>query len=292
MNFDQLNTFLAVSELGSYQKASELLYLSQPAITHRINQLEDELGVTLFIRGKKEIRLTQEGTIFMKHAESIMQSFSQVFSDLELFKRTARGKLSMACSRLYSAYIMPHILNPLIERFPDIEIMMRSVPTKEALTGLDESIYDFVIMRYSVHRPDLVFHLIREEKFFLAVAKNHRFAMQEKVSIKEVLKEPLILPQKGTQVRELFDMSLSKYGTDYYVQHESDEVELTKNLTSNGLGLTFLVKSANEMNPVPLAFVDLEEEPFPLRPTYLVHKKGELNPQKELYIDTIKEIWK
>ncbi len=44
-------------------------------------------------------------------------------------------------------------------------------------------------------------------------------------------------------------------------------------------------------NPVPLVFVDLEEEPFPLRPTYLVHKKGELNPQKELYIDTIKEIW-
>jgi DNA-binding transcriptional LysR family regulator len=292
MNFDQLKTFLMVYQLGNYQKASKMLYLSQPTITHRINQLEAELEVNLLLRGKKELKLTHEGIIFMKHAENIIHSFAQMIRELELYKKTVNGKLSIACTRLYSAYIIPQILTPLINQFPNVEISMQAVLTNDAFSGLIEGLYDFAITRYSIKHPDLIFLLLREEKIFLAVPSQHPFSGMEKVSINAVLKEPLILPRKGTQLRELLDLSLSKYMTPCTVNHETDEVELIKHLVSQGSGVSFLVKSCNEMNPKPLSFVDLEEDPFPLRPTYLVYNKNTLSQEKELYIHFINELWK
>ncbi|GFN30070.1 LysR family transcriptional regulator [Paenibacillus xylaniclasticus] len=293
MNFDQLQTFIVVCNHGSYHKASGELFLSQPTITHRINQLEEELGAVLLIRSRKELKLTPEGKIFLKHAKTVLDSMANGIVELTSYKNKKINKLNIACTRTYSAYLVPRIMNIFLKHYSDVEVSLHAISTRKAIAGLIEERYHFSFARYSFEHSELEFRLLDQEPVYVVTSHNHPFAQKKRLSIHDVLEEPLIMPTEGSQSREFLQKTINKYPVPYKIRYETDDIELIKHLIMKGAGISFLEGScvAQEVNNKQLAVHRLEEDPFPLRPTYLVFKQGAEMLQAEPYIKSIIDLW-
>lgn len=137
MEFRQLEYFLAVKNAGSFTRAAEHLYVSQPAVTSAIRSLESELGITLFDRSQGKASLTAEGRIFSAHVEEIMKGVVTTIRDMDAMKSLSSGTLAIGISSFLS---LPSVLS-LIARFlsdhPGIECRVQEGPA-EAVAALLE----------------------------------------------------------------------------------------------------------------------------------------------------------
>lgn len=130
MNLDQLITFLKVYQLGSFLEAAKQMYLPQPTISHRITQLEKEMGKPLLIRGKGTVRLTEEGKVLLPYARSIANAVQEAHEAVTSVEKGAIGKLSIGCSNPFTNCILPDALDSFITVYPNISIQVRSYPLR------------------------------------------------------------------------------------------------------------------------------------------------------------------
>ncbi|WP_443137354.1 LysR family transcriptional regulator [Piscibacillus sp. B03] len=122
MELSWMKTFVTVADLGNFRKASEALYVSQPTVTVHIKALEKELGVTLFERGKRFVRLTEEGRIYLEQARQLLSLHQEGLAKIHSYAQGYRRALKLAISPLIADTIMPFVLKKYLEENPDLEV--------------------------------------------------------------------------------------------------------------------------------------------------------------------------
>lgn len=290
MTLDQIKTFIAIYRLGSYLKAAEYLYMPQPTLTHRINQLEKELGKSIFIRGKGRIRLTEEGKAFLPYAEKAIEALDQGKRTVENIKNGLMGKLTIGSSVAFSAYVLPEIIDSFIELFPDININVISSTSDEVIKAIKDKKFQLGITKYSINDSQLTFKLINNEHIFLIVAKDHPFARKTSpLSLQSILQEPLILYPEGTQYRETLEFTLNQLNVPYYVKYETSNLELITHLIQINAGVSFFAPSYMRKSLLnkEVKKVMIKNNPLPMRQTFLVYRHNELNSLDHLFIEHI-----
>ncbi|MDP4156772.1 MAG: LysR family transcriptional regulator, partial [Bacillota bacterium] len=131
MELAWLNTFLTAAQCGNFRKSAELLYISQPSVTVHIKQLENELGVQLFERDKKKMRLTEEGKRYFEHAKRLIETYQNGLDDLQSFKQGYKTKLSLAISPLLVDTILPFVLKTYLNNNPQVEVSVKIVESTD-----------------------------------------------------------------------------------------------------------------------------------------------------------------
>ncbi|WP_261753323.1 LysR family transcriptional regulator [Tenuibacillus multivorans] len=137
-----MKTFVKVAELGNFRKASESLYVSQPTVTVHIKALEKELGVTLFKRGKRFVRLTEEGRIYLPHAKQLLDMHQLGLENIQSFAQGYRKKLRLAISPLIADTIMPFVLNNYLEQNPEVEISIEIMESAQIERAVSDEVVD------------------------------------------------------------------------------------------------------------------------------------------------------
>jgi DNA-binding transcriptional LysR family regulator len=290
MNLEQISTFLSVYQIGSYTKAAELLYLPHPTISHRISQLEKDLGKSLLIRGKRSIKLTEEGKAFLPHAQRILGDLQKGKEAVQRIGQGATGTLSIGCNNSF-AHALPEIMDSFTAEYPNISIKVYCYPTKELIRMMKNQLFQLCITRYTSNDSEIVYHPVQNEQTKLFVSPEHHFANRGCVSLDEISKEPLITFTSVSQYRKIIDLTLSQFNLTYQAKYETNNLQLMKHFVKRNMGVCLVgnLSMRKEVEQKELVQLEIEHNPFPSTQIFVACLNKELNSLDYLFIKHFEE---
>lgn len=203
----RLRVFQSVARNLSFTKAAGELYITQPAVTRHIKELESEFEVKLFDRVGNKIQLTQAGQIFQRYADSILALHNELNFELHQLSGTYEGNLRIGASTTISQYVIPPMLARFHERYPEINLSLASGNTEFIEQQLLNSQIDIGIVEGKPGNPDIRYvPFLNDELFVFASAQNRRIPAS--VSNDEFLKLPLVLRERGSGTLEIIERNL------------------------------------------------------------------------------------
>ncbi|KQL36262.1 LysR family transcriptional regulator [Bacillus sp. FJAT-25509] len=236
MNIENIEAFIYVCQLGSFNKAAEALYLSQPSVTARIQSLEREIDIKLFHRNGNKISLTEKGEYFFPHAQKILQSFQE--AKYGLHQVTIPYELVIGSALSISNNVLPKILPAFKSEFKDVKIKIMTGHSKDILHKVINKEVDFGIVRTETH-PQVESIRLYNDPISLFVPRNHAF-LKEKVTIEHVSKHPLIFFDYGSMDWLMIHRLFSSNDLNPNISIEVDNMETAKKLVIQGMGISFL----------------------------------------------------
>ncbi|AFQ09205.1 LysR family transcriptional regulator [Bacillus pacificus] len=237
MNIENIEAFIYVCQLGSFNKAAEALYLTQPSVTARIQSLEREINIKLFHRNGNKISLTEKGEYFFPHAQKILQSYQEAKYGLQ--QVTIPYDLVIGSALSISNNILPEILPGFKSEFKDVRIKIVTGHSQDILQKVINKEVDFGIVRTETH-PQVESIRLYNDPIGLFVPRNHIFLKEEKVTIEHVSKQPLIFFDYGSMDWLMIHRLFSSNDVSPNIFLEVDNMETAKNLVIQGMGISFL----------------------------------------------------
>ncbi|HFK1764785.1 LysR family transcriptional regulator [Bacillus wiedmannii] len=237
MNIENIEAFIYVCQLGSFNKAAEALYLTQPSVTARIQSLEREINIKLFHRNGNKISLTEKGDYFFPHAQKILQSYQEAKYGLQ--QVTLPYDLVIGSASSISNNILPEILPGFKSEFKDVRIKIVTGHSQDILQKVINKEVDFGIVRTETH-PQVESIRLYNDPIGLFVPRNHLLLKEEKVTIEHVSKQPLIFFDYGSMDWLMIHRLFSSNDVSPTIFLEVDNMETAKNLVIQGMGISFL----------------------------------------------------
>ncbi|WP_028402223.1 LysR family transcriptional regulator [Ectobacillus panaciterrae] len=237
MNIENIEAFIYVCQLGSFNKAAEALYLAQPSVTARIQSLEREINIKLFHRNGNKISLTEKGEYFFPHAQKILQSYQEAKYGLQQVAIPYDLVIGSALS--ISNNILPEILPGFKSEFKDVRVKIVTGHSQDILQKVINKEVDFGIVRTETH-PQVESIRLYNDPIGLFVPRNHIFLKEEKVTIEDVSKQPLIFFDYGSMDWLMIHRLFSSNDVNPTISLEVDNMESAKNLVIQGMGISFL----------------------------------------------------
>ena len=243
MLFAHLESFVEVARRGNVSRAAEALYLTQPAITARLKSLEGGLGVELFVRTGRGMKLSDAGRAFLPYAERTLATVDEGRQLVANLRQGNVGALVIAAAPAVSTYVLPGILRAFRSTYPNVRLGVRTGHTEEVLEMVLRAEAHIGIGR-PIRHPDIELIPLFEDEMLLVVAARHAFAARGKVSMAELAEERLILFDRTSSYHELTSNLFRQAGVVPASTLELDNVEAAKKMVQQGLGVALLPRMA------------------------------------------------
>jgi len=296
MEFSQLEAFLEAADRGSFRRAADALYLSQPSVSARVQTLESEVGVALFHRTARGVRLTDMGRTFLPFAQRSMETLRRGREVLESVRQTSAGILNMATARVIGTYVLPGTLQKFQQLYPDANLHIKVGGSSDVLQMVVDEEVQLGLARFMQH-PDVDALHLYDEEAVLVVHPGHSFTKTRVAAMSQVAQEPLIVydpGDPGSSYFQFINRVCRDAGVTAKVEMNLDSVEAAKNMVRLGLGVSFLPRSAvrREVEFGSLTLIDLAEVPPVLLPTYLLLRRGqEIGPTARSFLKLLQETY-
>ena len=279
MDFPQLEAFLEAASRGSFRRAADALYLSQPSVSARVQTLEDEVGVALFHRTARGVRLTEMGQVFLPFAQRSMETLRRGREVLESVRQASAGILNMATARVIGTYVLPETLQKFQRLYPETNLHIKVGGSSDVLQMVVDEEVQLGLARFMQH-PDVDALHLYDEEAVLVVHPDHPFAKTGVAAMFAVAQEPLILydpGDPGSSYFQFINRVCRDAGVTPKVEMNLDSVEAAKNMVQLGLGISFLPRSGGrrELESGTLTLIDVAEVPPVLLPTYVLLRRGQ-----------------
>ncbi|MFA9557568.1 LysR family transcriptional regulator [Evansella sp. AB-rgal1] len=245
MDIKHIEAFIQVANTGSFSKAAENLYLSQPSISSRIKTLENEIGYHLFDRTNKAIALNHAGRAFLPYAEEVIRNFQEGKLSVHNMKNSFAGELEFATVNIASYYLLPQITKKFYKQYPNIKLGIHTTSSPRVLDMVLSHEVPFGIAR-SVQHPKVENIPLIYDEIVLAVYPGHPFASLKKVSLTKIANEPLITFNRGTADWALIYGAFQKHGIEANIVLETDNIEAIKQMVKQKIGITLLSRFTME----------------------------------------------
>lgn len=237
MELLQLKYFQVVAKHEHMTQAAEELNISQPSLSKVINRLEGELGVLLFDRQGRNIRLNAFGKSFLDRVERIFRELEDGKKEITDMNGSEQGKISLAVTSLS---LFSTILEGFVRKHPNVRFRQVISSTAEIKRQLEAGEIDLCITSPPIEGAGIVCTPLITEEVFLAVPKGHRFAGRESIDLSEAAQEAFVSMKKGYGFRDITDEFCRKAGFEPDVVFEGEVAGVLYNLINAGLGISFL----------------------------------------------------
>lgn len=239
----QIEAFLTVAERRSVSAAAGVLYVTQPALTTRLKNLERELGVDLFVRTSRGMRLTAEGRAFRPHAQRALQSLAAGRELLRERREGRVGELIVGAAPAISTYVLPLVLRTFQAAFPNVHLIVRTGHSEDVLELVLREQVQIGLVRDLPH-PAVTSTPLYEDEIVLVVHPQHRLAGETSIAVQELGDERLILFDRTSSYFVLTSAFFREAGVVPRGVMELDNVDATKKMVEHGLGIAFLPYTA------------------------------------------------
>lgn len=247
MELKQLQSFAAVVKYQSFTKAAEHLFLSQPTVSNHICQLEEELNKRLILRTTKSVELTPKGREVYEYVTRILELKERM---VESCNQDSQRIIHLGASTIPSAYILPELLAEFGQMSPDTYFSIHQSDSQGVINGLIEGLFDIGMIGMKTEDERIECIPFCQDKMILITPVNEHFLelnKREGVSIKTLLKEPIIMRELGSGSRktaELFleDANISE--DDLNIIARINDQEAIKNMVAKGLGVSIISEMA------------------------------------------------
>ncbi|MFB4162425.1 LysR substrate-binding domain-containing protein [Alteribacillus sp. JSM 102045] len=232
MNIQTYQLFCYVVEEGSISAAAKRAYLSQPAVTKKIRQLEDHYSTLLFEREHSAVMLTPAGERLYYHASSIVKEYEQSIEEIESLRGIQTQTLKIGSSYTLGEYILPEVISAFKHESSSLQIQLSISNTPAVLADLEEENIDLAFVEGEIPNPELDKKVIASDKIVLITAPEHKWAKKKHITPRELLNERMIQRESTSGSRKIVE------------RHLSEKINLNKLEAPLELSTTQAIKSA------------------------------------------------
>jgi DNA-binding transcriptional LysR family regulator len=245
MNIEQVKAFHRVASTGSFTQAARELFITQPAVSQEIKTLEDSLGIKLFDRSGKKVRITAEGELLFSYAHRLFALHEEMESLFRRSKSLQHGQIKIASTALMGTYFLPKIIGRFSRRYPGIEIDLQMGNSDQVTHLILEGVVDLGFSGMTMNRARLKSVLIHQEKLIMVASPQHPLSSR-KVSLEDISEIPFIWRERGTQTRRLIEKWFLKQLHGRYPRKsvELQNMEAAKRMVEEGYGITVVPEAA------------------------------------------------
>ena len=254
-----LRAFEAVAEELHFGRAARRLYVSQPSLSRAVQELERAIGVALFARTSREVRLTPAGADLKRELPSLMAEYARV---LEHARRTGRGEageLRLAFLPSATNVVLPAVVRAFRSAFPEVALALSETLDDEALEGVLARRFDVALVRTVRPQPELAFARLVREPLCVVVPADHRFAGRLRVRYEDLREDGLILWPRRDAPESYDDVveRCRRAGFSPTVVQEASDAYTILSLVAAGVGVSVLAGSYESLRGDDVAFVPL-----------------------------------
>lgn len=240
---EMMHYFAAVVEHSSLNKASQLLNLSQPALSRKITKLEEQLGVELFTRNGKKLELTRIGQLTYEFALELRQIERDLLQTIAEYKATDKSTVTIGASLTTLQSTLPDLINVFLTKYPNTEMKAITGKTHEIVTLVREKKVDIGLVASLINEPHLHCLPLFEDHLVLVLPKQHALNSKKPIDIQHLNGLPMILFSRGTWYRILTDDLFHRFRVIPDVRMEIDSFEAIIRLLVTGKSATLLPHS-------------------------------------------------
>lgn len=244
MTLRELEYLVALAKYRHFGRAAEACLVSQPTLSAQIKKLEDELGVALVERDSRGVILTSYGHETAARARKILLEIQQLKESVEQNQNPEAGTIRLGAFPTLGPYLLPHVVSPARQRFPDLEFLLIEEKSTSLLARLREGEIDAAILALPIADNQLRTEFLFEERFLLAVPNSHPFARRSSIGIGELEDHDLMLLEDGHCLR---DQALEVCGFSGATERSSfraTSLETLRQMVSADVGITLLPELA------------------------------------------------
>ena len=249
---DQLRILKAIAAEGSFKRAADSLYVSQPAVSLQVQNLERQLDVPLFDRGGRRAQLTEAGHLLLSYGDRILSLCEETCRAIEDLQNLQGGTLIVGASQTTGTYLLPRMLGLFRQKYPDVAVQLHVHSTRRTAWSVANGQIDLAIIGGEIP-PELQDSLevmpYAEDEMALILPILHPFARQTQIERDDLYKLQFIALDSQSTIRKVIDQVLTRCGIDtrrLKVEMELNTIEAIKNAVQAGLGAAFVSISAIE----------------------------------------------
>ena len=290
MDYRHLKYFMEVAQQKSFSKAARNLHISQSAISRMIKSLEEELGVTLFIRNAKTVEITAPGTIFYNYAKRCLFVFEHLKSDFENEFKLKQDTIEIGLPPITDAHVFAKLLGEFKRTYPQIAIKLYEHGSKVIESSVQEGIIDVGII-CTIPNKDFESFFLSEDEMCVVMPKGYPLEENKEVPMKLLADYPLVLYRDDFNLHDDILTNCKKIGFSPRVVFETSQRELMLQTVASGLGVAILPSCLCPRNSETSRVVTrVMTEPRMTHHLYAIWKKGRfLSRAARLWIEFTKD---
>ena len=274
MEMNQLEFFRKVVEEGSFSKAAERVYRTQPAVSIAIRRLEEEIGAPLFERSQKTPALTDVGQVVYDYAKQILSLRDQALDGVAEMKLLKRGRVRIGANESTSHYLLPQIILDYLKRYPQVKVEIFGDSSDHLPREVLDGKVDFALMAFEAVDSDLKSFPLLKDELVLIMHPDHPLAKRAAVTVEELGKESFVAHNVKTGSRQRVIEAFAQHRTPLNITLELATIETIKRFVQLKIGLGFVPRMcvAEELERGSLAAVPVQDLTYK-RTLWVTHRR-------------------
>lgn len=257
----RLKVFRAVATNFSFTKAAQELYISQPAVSKHIQELETEYKTRLFDRSNGRVTLTKAGQLLYDYSETIMAEYKKMDFAMNALRGKYKGRLNVGCSTTIANYVIPSILIDFIKEFPDMEIVWQVGNSAEIESQLLSGKIDIGLVESIRRHANIKYSTFMNDELVAIARADHN--IPDEITLEQLSQHPLILREHGSGTLEVIEHHLGKNshslsGMNVLVQLSTTEIIKRVVEESQYIGIVSVMSIAKELKSGSLKIIDIK----------------------------------
>ncbi len=288
MDLYKLKSFYTVARLGSFSRAAETLFLTQPAVSAQIKDLEYEYKAKLFDRVGRKIKLTRAGETLINYVKNILDIYEESHSAVNMLKDVMDGSIKLGTSVLPGARLLPTIISYFKNDFPDTTFSIKTQKSASVVESIKQNHFDLGLIVSSeckLNKQELIERVLYKDRIVIGVSNNHPLTIRKSITVNELSNMPLIVSLKNTVSRQALDRLFHQYSIPFKIAYEIESKSMIKTMVENNLGISFFstLEIRKEVESHWMHTLEIEGDPLYRYTHVIYHKNHELSPTAKAF---------
>ncbi len=293
MEDHKLKVFCTVAETKSFSKTSEIIHLTQPAVSLQIQALEEKYETKLFDRSSSAVTLTPAGEILYRYAKEILSLYTSAEKAIGRQTGLVKGSLTIGAGSNIGNYILPGIITEFKRTHPKSKIYLLVNNSKRVIELLNAGNIHLGLVEGDVSRQKMVVKKLISDELVIIAPPSHHWTKKKEVSITELGKEPFIIREPGSGTRQMIEKILGRHGItlhDLKISAILGSTEAIKDAVENGLGISIISRWAarKESRYGTLHLLTIKEERMTRDFSLVMHKNSISSNSLEEFVAFLK----
>ena len=293
MELRHLRYFVAVAEELHFGRAAKRLCLTQQPLSRQIKDLEEELGVELFYRTKRTVRLTEVGEIFLTETRKTLQQADRAVLIVKQASQGKIGRITVGFTGSALNIVLPNAVRQFKQLYPQIDLTLKRMQTPEQLLALDNGQIDLGLLHPPINDDGLILETIYREQLVVALPDNHSLAKDRSkpISLQQLAKESFILFPRhiGSVLYDRIINLCQQAGFNPKILQEAIPQQTILGLVAAGIGISLIYSSVKTLGRHGVVFRDLIET-TPVLETAVVWNSHSTNPVLPSFVEIVRQI--
>ncbi len=292
MELRQIQYFLAVAKLEHVTEAAHSLHVAQSAISRQIASLEEELGVKLFIREGRNIKITPIGEIFYQYAEAALREIDKAKQEIAEFLDPEKGLIRIGFPSSLAAFTLPMVISAFRDKHPHIDFQLRQGTYPFLINSVKKGEIDLAFVSPLPQDKNIQGQILFVENIVALLPIKHHLAKQKSIQLNELQTDSFVLFPTGYILRDIVVNSCDQMGFTPNISFEGEDMDAIKGLVATGLGVTLLPEVTLTDNvPRGTVKIPIHEPQITRNVGIIIPKNRKLPPSEQLFYDFVTEFF-